>query len=151
MLTMSNTVVVDANVAVKWVINEPDSNIALALVKAWTQNSFIILAPALLTYEVANVLFQNMRQGRLNKSQAKEALEKVLSFGIDLEFLEDASLSLQALELAQKFNLTASYDSHYLALAEREDCELWTADTKLWRSVQKTFPRVHLLAHYQTT
>ena len=147
---MSKTVVVDANVAVKWVIKEPDSDIALALLKEWTQNRFIILAPALLTYEVANVLFQNMRQGRLNLIQAQEALKNVLSMRIDLEFLEDASLSIQALELAQKFNLTATYDSHYLALAEREDCELWTADTKLWRTVQKTLPRVRLLTQYQT-
>ena len=148
---MSNIVVVDANVAVKWVINEPDSDIALALLKEWTQNRFTILAPALLTYEVANVLFQNMRQGRLNLIQAQEALKNVLSMRIDLEFLEDASLSIQALALAQKFNLTATYDSHYLALAEREDCELWTADTKLWRAVEKTLPRVRLLAHYQTS
>lgn len=147
---MSNTVVIDANLAVKWVLKETDSNIALALLKEWTQNSFTMLAPALLVYEVTNVLYQNMRHGHMNLVQAKEALEYVLSLGIELESSEDASLSLQALEIAQRYNLPATYDPHYLALAERESCECWTADARLWKSVQQTIPRVRLLAHYQT-
>ena len=146
---MKTKVVVDANLAVKWVLNEADSNIAMALLDEWNQSDFIMIAPALLTYEVTNALFQNIRKGLLNLTQAKNALEQALSLGIELEFLEEAGLSEQALELAQKYNLPATYDAHYLALAEREDCDLWTADTKLWKAVQEKLPRVHLLANYQ--
>ena len=38
------------------------------------------------------------------------------------------------------------YDCLYVALAERENCELVTADDKLIRNLQKTFPFVRDLA-----
>lgn len=146
---MKKSVVVDANLAVKWALSETDSPIALALLKEWKQNRVIMLAPALFIYEVTNVLYQNMRKGQLNLTQAKNALKRILALGIEIEFLEDTNLSTHALELAQKYDLSATCDPHYLAMAEREDCDLWTADARLWRAVQKKYPRVRLLADYQ--
>lgn len=46
------TVVVDASIAIKWVLQEPDSNIALALLAEWIEVGTAILAPALLAYEL---------------------------------------------------------------------------------------------------
>ena len=39
------------------------------------------------------------------------------------------------------------YDCLYIALAERESCEMVTADDKLLRAVQSTFPFVIPLAN----
>jgi predicted nucleic acid-binding protein len=36
----------------------------------------------------------------------------------------------RAIEIAALTGQRASYDSHYLALAERLGCELWTADDR---------------------
>jgi predicted nucleic acid-binding protein len=52
--------------------------------------------------------------------------------------------------LAQQYNLPATYDAHYLALAEHEKCEYWTADTRLWNAVRDKLPWVHQLSDYQS-
>ena len=51
----------------------------------------------------------------------------------------------QALELAARFRLRASYDAQYLALAQLRGCPLWTADERLYNSVQAELPRVRWL------
>ncbi len=71
---MRNVVVVDANIALKWVIDEPDSNIAEALLTMWGNKKIVMLAPALLAYEVTNVLYQNVRKGKITINRAREAL-----------------------------------------------------------------------------
>ena len=35
-----------------------------------------------------------------------------------------------------RYNLPATYDAHYLALAEWMEIDLWTADTKLVNSLK---------------
>ncbi|HLZ81423.1 MAG TPA: type II toxin-antitoxin system VapC family toxin [Ktedonobacteraceae bacterium] len=146
---MKNLVVVDANLALKWVVKEEDSGIALALLNEWNIQGIMMIAPFLLTYEVTNVLYQNMRKGKINLDQAKKILTEVLSIGIELDFSNNSALSRRAFELAHQFNLLATYDPHYVALAERENCELWTADTRLWTAVKEKLPRVRLLGEYQ--
>ncbi len=49
------------------------------------------------------------------------------------------------MELAERFRRPATYDPHYLALAEREGCEFWTADERLWNAVKADLPWVRWL------
>ena len=53
---------------------------------------------------------------------------------------------LRILELASQFKLPARYDAHYLALAEREQCEFWTADERLYNSVKDQLSWVRFMA-----
>src|SRR2546428_3015108 len=145
---MKDVVVVDANLAMKWVLNEADSGRALALLNEWNNKGMVMIAPALLTYEVTNVLYQNMRKGKINLDQAKKILIEVLAIGIELDFSNNSTLSKRAFELAHQFNLLATYDPHYVALAERENCEFWTADSRLWTAVKEKLHRVRLLSDY---
>ncbi|HAG99010.1 MAG TPA: PIN domain nuclease, partial [Ktedonobacter sp.] len=50
-----------------------------------------------------------------------------------------------AIEFAHRFHLPATYDAHYLALAQREQCEFWTADARLWNTVKNELNWVRLL------
>ena len=43
---------------------------------------------------------------------------------------------------------TATYDSHYLALAEHLDCRFWTADERLYNAAKDQFPRIRWLGDY---
>jgi predicted nucleic acid-binding protein len=88
-----------------------------------------LVAPTLLLYEVTNGLYRQQKNKILSPETVWKALELALDLPINL--VNEANLHLRALELATKYNLPATYDSHYLALAEWMDIELWTADTKL--------------------
>jgi len=147
---MRETVVVDANIAFKWVVNEPDSETAIALLKKWTSKRTVMVAPILFTYEVANILYQAVRKGKITIDRAKEVLEEVILLGIEIDSPQDLSLSLRAIELAGQYNLSATYDAHYLALAEREGCELWTADLKMWNAIRGKTDRVRWIGDYDS-
>ncbi|SRR6266849_2563434 len=148
---MGNTIIIDANIALKWVLKESDSNLAEALLIELNRKGIVMYAPALLTYEVSNILYQHVRKGTITLEKAKEAIKDVLSTGLKLEFTQDTMLNNKALELAQRFNLPATYDAHYLALAEREQCELWTADRRLWNTIRGKLAWVRWLGDYQPT
>lgn len=52
------------------------------------------------------------------------------------------------MDFASRFAQPAAYDAHYLALAEREGCEYWTADQRLWNTVKAALPWVRWLGNY---
>ena len=64
---------------------------------------------------------------------------------LGLRFFGDAELHRQALKIAQRYNLPATYDAHYLALAERLGIEFWTADRRLFNAVQSSLSWVNLV------
>ena len=147
---MRNVVVVDASIAIKWVLEEPDSDRADTLLAEWINKGKLILAPDLLVYEITNALYRKVRKGEITLERAKEALTEISLTEIEFDFSSDFALSTRALELANYFSLPATYDSHYLALAEREGCELWTADLRMWNSVKGKLDWLRLLGDYPT-
>lgn len=146
---MRNVVVVDASIALKWVIDESDSDTAEALLAMWNNEEIVMLAPILLVYEVANILYQNVRKGKITLRRAKEALEEILLIGLELDFSQDPALAMRAMELAAQYNLPAVYDPQYLALAESKGCEFWTADTRLWNSIRGKLDWVRWMGDYK--
>ena len=83
------------------------------------------MAPTLLYYEVSNALHQYAVQGLASPSEAEALLDVALR--LDPVLHDDPELHKHALRLAQRFSLPATYDAHYLALADRLGAELWTA------------------------
>jgi predicted nucleic acid-binding protein len=68
-------------------------------------------------------------------------VEAALQLGITLH--GDAALHRRALALAEHLELSAAYDAHYLALAERLGTEFWTADQRLGNAMSSILPWVH--------
>lgn len=142
-------VVVDASVAIKWAIKEENTDLALALLADWTEKEIIILAPAILSYEVTNVFHQRIRREAYPFEDAQRALEEIIYELIGFDFADTPATHIRAIQLSQQFGLPAAYDAHYLALAESKHCELWTADRRLWNSTRGKLPWVHWLSDYQ--
>jgi predicted nucleic acid-binding protein len=128
-------VVVDASLALKWVVEEPYSTEARTLLRDWGNHRRRLLAPALFLYEVANALAKRVQRRQFTLEQAKERLRFFLESGPLLQQIGAAHL--RALELMERFGLPTAYDAHYLALAESQRCECWTADERLWNAVKK--------------
>ncbi len=147
---MTDVVVVDASLALKWVLSEADSNTGIGLLQRWNIDNMEIIAPALFSYEATNILYRQVVTNKLSYEEAKKLLTKLLSIGILLNFVQHREISTRAMELSHRFGLPAAYDAHYLALAEHEKCEYWTADSRLCNAVRDKLPWVRQLNEYQS-
>jgi predicted nucleic acid-binding protein len=119
--------VVDASIAAKWVLDEPDSARARALSEAR------LLAPDLMPVECANILWKRARKGELTKKQAGACLQILCDAPV---FLTDSRELLgEALKLAVDLHHPL-YDCLYLALASARGLPLVTADARLVQAVR---------------
>ena len=115
------SVVIDASVAVKWVLPEPATDAALAL-----QHDQLI-APELWLAEAANALWRHVRIGELTPDQALtrlRELKKAPVASLPIEPHVERALAL-AIELGHPI-----YDCLYLALALAQDAHVITDDRR---------------------
>ncbi len=144
-------VVVDTSLALKWLIYENDSPLAQALLTQWATQGFVVLAPYLLMYEITNSIYKKVRRNEITFITALDALNVLTHTGIVFDSPTDKELSSRAIDFAQNYKLPATYDAHYLALAEREQCEFWTADERLYNSVKERLAWIRLIADHPST
>lgn len=135
--------VLDSSVALKWVLAEADSARAIRLRDEFANGIHELLAPEVFTPEVGNALVFAERGGRIRPGEAAVLLKNVLR-AAPVIHPSPASL-LRAMETALSTR-HAVYDCLYVALAEREGCELVTADNKLIKSLRPSFPFITSLA-----
>jgi predicted nucleic acid-binding protein len=114
--------VVDASVAAKWLAPEPDSPWAEALLDDE------LIVPDLLFAEVANILWKKQLRGDMDIAATQMGARWLLQ--VPLEVHDSAGLLADALDLALQLRHPA-YDCFYLALAQRVDAPLVTADRRL--------------------
>ncbi len=145
---MSDSLVVDSSVALKWQVSENWSDVASQMLTDWVSQGVNVMAPSLLTGEIANALYKRVRRGEITIGDAVASMNDFLAF--DIEYIPLRDVSVRALALAEQFALKATYDAHYLALAEREGCELWTADERLWNSVKDRLGWVQWIGNVQS-
>ncbi|MGH2558074.1 MAG: type II toxin-antitoxin system VapC family toxin [Thermomicrobiales bacterium] len=140
-------IVVDASVAIKWVLEEEHTEQARALYRACLRDDVTIIAPPLLPSEVANTLRQRMRSTpSMPRANALALLDRFLSLSIEIRAPEN--LHRQALILAADFDLPAVYDAQYLVLAQFYGCDLWTADQRFRQRLNGAFPFVRWIGDY---
>ena len=144
---MNSYVVVDASLAIKWVLREPYAEEALALASEWAAGETRPIAPYLLLVEATNVLHRRAALGHISPSQAQQLLTGFLNMGIGVR--ESPQIHLRAIELAQELQMPAIYGTHYLALADIMECDLWTADKRFFNSVKERQPRVKWLGEFE--
>lgn len=83
---MSDTVVVDANLALKWVLLEANSHTSILLLDKWTDKGTTVIAPALFAYEVTNILYRQTVSSKLTYDKSRRGFEKLFSLDIQLTF-----------------------------------------------------------------
>ena len=137
------TICVDASLVLKLYLPEPDSELAEQLWERWGAAAEDVRAPTLIDYEIASVLRLQAHRGGMSPSEAAERFADYVALPIRKE--HDGSLAARGLEIATILGQPRAYDSTYLALAERLDAPLWTADRRLWNTAALRFPRVQLL------
>lgn len=114
--------VLDASVAVKWVVAEDGTRNALALLSAGT-----LCAPDLLIAECANILWKKVRLAQLSAEEALMAAKLIER--VDVELYPMRALLEPATRLAIDLDHPA-YDCIYLALAIAREAKFVTADAR---------------------
>jgi len=125
-----NTLLIDASIAVKWVVEETGTARALTL-----RQKARLIAPELLVAECANILWKKVQRKELSPEEALLAAR--LLQGAEVELLPTRSLLGAATRLAIELEHPA-YDCLYLASAIENDCPLVTADERFARRLAQT-------------
>jgi predicted nucleic acid-binding protein len=134
--------VLDASVALRWVLPDPLTPHALRLRHEYQQKMHELVSPDIFLDEVASALTKAERQKTIPIGQAAPLYVKVMNTPPVL--LSHLSLVSRAIDISSQTR-SSYYDCLHVALAEREACELVTADDKLIRNLQARFPFiVHL-------
>ena len=123
--------VVDASVAVKLLVDEPDSDAARELAASGQE----LHAPRLMASEVANTLWRKARVGEIERADAGTAM--ALLRDMPLRWNDDETVTADAVRLALALDHPV-YDCVYLALAHRIGATVVTADRRFVTAVAPT-------------
>lgn len=115
--------VIDASVAIKWVVEEPGTPEALAL-----RGGRRLVAPDLLIAECANILWKKSVRSEMSRHEALVAAKLLKS--AEIELVPMRALLETATEIAIDLEHPA-YDALYVALALERKCPFVTADQGL--------------------
>lgn len=129
---MTDAIVLDASVAIKWYVPESGSAGARALL----DSPVVFIAPALFLVEAGNILWKKVRRGEVDLENAR-FIRAQLCDGSLVDFRPMQPLSAAALEIALQFQQTV-YDSVYVALAAAENTTMVTADNRLFSALAAT-------------
>jgi predicted nucleic acid-binding protein len=129
--------VLDSNVALKWVLPETDDDKAIRVRDEYGQGNHELLAPDVFPIEVAHSLARAERGGEIKQGEGARKMADVFTYMPALH--PYLPLLPRAFAIASQFRIGV-YDCLYVVLAEREGCELLTADDRLVRALRTRFP-----------
>ena len=125
------SLVVDASVAVKWLVAEEDSESANRLAVGAED----LLAPRLMASEVANTLWRKARLGEIGRDRAGVLMAALTEMPV--RWNVDETLCADAVRLALALDRPV-YDCVYLALAHRVGAQVITADVRFANALATT-------------
>lgn len=122
--------VIDACVAIKWILNEGNTKEALKLRYLYEIDAIQLIIPSFFFWEICSVL-------------SKKEPEMVLPFFSDLKIADmlkcelSRDHTLRALKIMEKYPKISFYDASYHALAMAEEGTFITADKKYYDTTKK--------------
>lgn len=119
-------IVVDTSVALKWVLPERDTELAMGALR------LALIAPDVWRIEAANGIRRAVRENAGTQAEAREWLS--ILDDAPVQDIPTTSVLRQGLDLAMSLGHPV-YDCLFLALAIERDCRLLTADDKFRRVV----------------
>lgn len=137
--------VLDASVALKWVLPEPLADRARRLRDDFLKHVHELLAPDVFPVEVAHALTRAERQKILPVGDAAGFLANILATCPVLHSY--LRLLARATDISSQLRVGV-YDCPYVALAEVEKAELVTADDKLVKNLHPHFPYILSLSSF---
>lgn len=139
---------VDATFVVRMLLDRHDEPV-YSRWRAWMRDGDSVHAPALLHYEVVNALYQQQRTGNVSSEVVSLLIQAALVLPIRLH--AELEYHVSAHRLAETWSLPATYDAHYLAVAQHGDAALWTSDRRLVNALGGRLPWVRYVPRRDET
>ncbi len=141
--------VVDASAALKWQFEDEEvTNVAMVLLEDFIDGKIELISPTLFAYGILNAINVAINSKRIYEEAGYKAINYITSLGIELKSFHD--LVGPAFYIARKYGLSP-YDCAYIALAEKEKCDFFTGDKKLFNSIKNHLPWVKWIGDYRSS
>lgn len=135
-------VCVDANILVKLVLFEEYSDLAHALWRAWEEQEVERIAPPFMPFEAVSAIRSSLTRKLISAQEADLAFHNLQSHLQTVGVMRPPDLLERAWEIAKGLRQGQVFDAYYVALAQILDCELWTADEKLYVAAFRVYSKV---------
>ena len=128
------SVVIDASVIIAVVVADERQDAARALLEGWLEAGEGLHAPAVLPYEVANVLGRLVFDGALEIDDVKDIWDDLAAVGLVLHPFDLAEDGPEVAAVTARLRRRHATDSTYVCLARRLGTVVWTLDRALARN-----------------
>lgn len=140
------SVVVDANVIVAVVLADDRQDAARTRIESWLQAGESIHAPAVLPYEVANVLARQVFDGALELAYVRDIWDDLAALDLVLHPFAFSRDGRDVADITERLRRRHATDSTYVSLARRLGTVVWTLDGALARNAAAVGLPVRLLS-----
>ena len=131
------TMILDSNVLIKLIVNEPNSEKARRRIREVIEENFSLYTIDIALAESLNALWKHVKLHRdLQKREAESAAKDLKELYDSLNVVTARELLDEAVETALTWDITV-YDSLYVAAAKKLRATLYTADQKLYNVSKK--------------
>lgn len=116
---------IDTSVFIKYLCPDEQEGAATELVGRALSGRIVL--PCFAWAEIASVLRKKIRSGLLTEGEAGQLYS---AFGeLPIDYVDGEDIRSRAWEMAGMYGLLTLYDAVFLAVAEKERANYWTADT----------------------
>lgn len=138
--------VLDASVALKWQFEDEEATgAATALLEDFVEGKIELIAPTLFPYEILSAVNVAINRKRIREAAGYRAINYIISLGIELRSFDD--LIEPTFQMSRHYRLSP-YDCAYMALAEKEKCDLLTGDRRLFNAIMNQLAWVRWIGDY---
>lgn len=120
---------IDTSVWIPYLVPETLQPQARRLIVPLLTSSVRLIAPAFAWAEVGSVLRKKVRLGAITPAQAEGFYNDFCQLPVN--YLDSDAIRVKTWAIAEQFSLATLYDAAFLAIAELESAEFWTADQSL--------------------
>jgi predicted nucleic acid-binding protein len=128
------SVVIDASLIIAMVVADERQDAARALLEGWLEAGEGLHAPAVLPYEVANVLGRLVFDGALEINEVKDIWDDLAAVDLVLHPFDLAEDGPEVAAVTARLRRRHATDSTYVCLARRLGTVVWTLDRALARN-----------------
>ncbi|MBA3369442.1 MAG: type II toxin-antitoxin system VapC family toxin [Geodermatophilaceae bacterium] len=128
------SVVVDASLVVALLVPDERQDAARDHLRRWLDGAAALHAPAVLSYEVANVLARLVFDCALGLDEVRDIWDDLAALGIVLHPFELTRDGPEVAEIAARLRHRDATSSSYFCLARRLGTTVWTLDAALARN-----------------